>query len=146
MGLAPSELTESDIRMTQHEKFDAEIKRLKEAGMTYSAIARELNTTVDIVKNALYMNSRVSKSKPGRGGRPGRKQVDWKQMDWETLPKVQTSIEKIKASDKPQQITVGWIARSMGLLSKQIDKLPLCRAEILKQCQSLEAFWAEKVL
>ena len=45
---------------------------------------------------------------------------------------ITSSIEKIKASDKPQQITVGWIARSMGLLSKQIDKLPICESEIIK--------------
>ena len=56
------------------------------------------------------------------------------------------TIAGLKSSDKPQRITVGGVARLVGLKSKQIDKLPICYAEIKKHCQSQENFWAEKVL
>ena len=56
------------------------------------------------------------------------------------------TIAGLKSSDKPQRITVGGVARLVGLKSKQIDKLTQCKAEIEKHCQSQEKFWAEKVL
>ena len=56
------------------------------------------------------------------------------------------TIDELKSSEKPQRITIGGVARCVGLKSKQIDKLPICYAEIKKHCQSQENFWAEKVL
>ena len=34
----------------------------------------------------------------------------------------------------------------VGLKSKQIDKLSLCKTEIMRNCQSQEVFWAQKVV
>ena len=62
------------------------------------------------------------------------------------LPKVVETIDRLRSSEKPHRITVGGVAKLVGLKSKQIDKLPLCKAEIEKYCQTQEEFWAEKVL
>ena len=62
------------------------------------------------------------------------------------LPKVVDTIDRLRSSEKPHRITVGGVARIVGLKSKQIDHLPLCKAEIVKHGQSQEEFWAQKVL
>ena len=62
------------------------------------------------------------------------------------LPKVVATIDNLKNSDKPIRITLGSVARHVGLKSKQIDKLPICKSEIIKNAQPQEVYWAEKVV
>ena len=128
------------------EVFDAKILALRQNGCTYSRIAKEMNTSVDVIKNAAYINKRGSKQRARTGGKPGRRPIEWTRMDEEMLPNVIETISGLKNSDKPQRITIGGVARLVGLKSKQIDKLPLCKAEIMRNCQSQEYFWVEKVL
>ena len=128
------------------EVFDAKILALRQNGCTYSSIAKEMNTSIDVIKNAAYINKRGSKQRARAGGKPGRRPIDWQRMDEEMLPNVIETISGLKNSDKPQRITIGGVARLVGLKSKQIDNLPLCKAEIMRNCQSQEYFWAEKVL
>ena len=105
-----------------------------------------MGLSLDTIKNAAYLSKRKTKPRKRRGGKPGRRQFDWQAMDRDMLPKVVATIDNLKASDKPHRITVGGVARLVGLKSKQIDKLPLCKAEIEQHCQSQEEFWAQKVL
>ena len=128
------------------EVFDAKILALRQNGCTYSSIAKEMNTSIDVIKNAAYINKRGSKQRARTGGKPGRRPIDWENLDIEMLPKVVETIDRLRSSEKPHRITVGGVAKLVGLKSKQIDKLPLCKAEIEKYCQTQEEFWAEKVL
>ena len=101
---------------------------------------------LDTIKNAAYLSKRKTKPRKRRGGKPGRRPIDWESLDREMLHRVIETISGLKNSDKPVRITVGGVARLVGLKSKQIDQLPLCKAEIEKYCQTQEKFWAQKVV
>ena len=105
-----------------------------------------MSTSVDTIKNAVYAAKKRSKPRARKGNKPGRRPIDWENLDIEMLPKVVETIDRLRSSEKPHRITVGGVAKLVGLKSKQIDKLPLCKAEIEKYCQTQEEFWAEKVL
>ena len=91
---------------------------------------------------------REVKAKPRArtGGKPGRRPIDWDSLDSEMLPKVVETISELKSSEKPQRITLGGVASIVGLKSKQIEKLPLCKATIMQDAQTQEMYWAQKVV
>jgi len=147
LGIEPQDYQgETKSEKTQNEVFDIKIHLLHEDGFSYPQIANKMGLSLDTIKNAAYLSKRKTKPRKRRGGKPGRRQFDWQAMDRDMLPKVVATIDNLKASDKPHRITIGGVARLVGLKSKQIDKLPLCKAEIMRNCQSQEVFWAQKVL
>lgn len=134
------------LEKTQQEMFDEKIQYLRQEGYSYPKIAELMGYSVDTIKNAAYSKSKQTKPRKGRGGKPGRRPLDWESLDREMLPKVKEVIEKLRISKKPQRITVGGVARLVGLKSKRIDKLSLCKAEIERNYQTQEQHWARKVL
>ena len=136
---------EKEERESQ-EIFDDKIAELHNKGYSYPKIAELMGYSVDIIKNAAYSKSKQTKPRKRRDGKPGRRPLDWGSLDREMLPKVVETITELRSSEKPHRITVGGVARIVGLKSKQIDHLPLCKAEIVKHGQSQEEFWAQKVL
>ena len=147
LGIEPQDYQgETKSEKTQNEVFDIKIHLLHEEGLSYSQIANKMGLSLDTIKNAAYLSKRKTKPRMNKGGKPGRRPLDWDSLDSEMLPKVVETITELKSSDKPQRITVGGVARLVGLKSKQIDKLTQCKAEIEQHCQSQEEFWAEKVL
>ena len=147
LGIEPQDYQgETKSEKTQNEVFDIKIHLLHEDGFSYPQIANKMGLSLDTIKNAAYLSKRKTKPRKRRGGKPGRRQFDWQAMDRDMLPKIIETISGLKNSDKPQRITIGGVARLVGLKSKQIDKLPLCKAEIEKYCQTQEEFWAQKVL
>ena len=146
LGVKPSDYLDGDIfDKSQLEMFDERIHNLHETGLSYPKIAEIMQQSVDTIKNAAYAKTRKAVKRASRGGKPGRRPIDWQAMDKEMLPKVKEVIEKLRISKKPQRITVGGVARLVGLKSKRIDKLSLCKAEIEEHCQTQEQNWAQKV-
>ena len=147
LGIESSELhEESDTNKFQYEVFDNQIGELHNGGLSYPQIAKRMGLSIHTIKNAAYLKTKKTKPRQKRGGKPGRRPIDWPRMDEDMLPKVVETISELKSSDKPQRITLGGVASIVGLKSKQIDKLPLCKAEIMRNCQSQEVYWAQKVL
>lgn len=147
LGIEPQDYQgETKSEKTQNEVFDIKIHLLHEDGLSYSQIANKMGLSLDTIKNAAYISKRKAKPRDRKGDKPGRRPLDWDSLDSEMLAKVVETITELKSSDKPQRITVGGVARLVGLKSKQIDKLTQCKAEIEQHCQSQEEFWAEKVL
>ena len=147
LGIESSKLQEeSDTKKFQYEVFDNQIGELHNGGLSYPQIAKRMGLSIHTIKNAAYLKTKKTKPRKRRGGKPGRRPIDWESLDREILPKVVETIDELKSSEKPQRITIGGVARLVGLKSKQINQLPLCKSEILKHCQSQEAFWAEKVV
>ena len=136
---------EKEERESQ-EIFDDKIAELHNKGYSYPKIAELMGYSVDIIKNAAYSKSKQTKPRKRRDGKPGRRPLDWGSLDREMLPKVVETITELRSSERPHRITIGGVARIVGLKSKQIDQLPLCKAEIVKHGQSQEEFWAQKVL
>ena len=147
LGVTPIEFQKvAKYDVAQEDVFDERIKTLREKGLSYPKIAEIMSTSVDTIKNAVYAAKRRSKQRARKGNKPGRRPLDWENLDIEMLPKVVETIDRLRSSEKPHRITVGGVAKLVGLKSKQIDKLPLCKVEIEKYCQTQEEFWAEKVL
>ena len=147
LEINPFELQEAKNAVpSQNDIFDDQVRKLHESGLSYPQIATQMGLPLDTIKNAAYISKRKAKQRAKKGNKPGRQPLDWPRMDEEMLHRVIETIAGLKSSDKPQRITVGGVARLVGLKSKQIDKLPICYAEIKKHCQSQENFWAEKVL
>ena len=119
---------EKEERESQ-EIFDDRIAELHNKGYSYPKIAELMGYSVDIIKNAAYSKSKQTKPRKRRDGKPGRRPLEWTRMDEEMLPKVIEMIDNLKNSDKPIRITLGSVARRVGLKSKQIDKLTQCKAE-----------------
>ena len=147
LGVSPIEFQKVvKFDETQEEVFDERIKTLREKGFCYPQIAEIMSTSVDTIKNAVYAPKKNPKQRARKGGKPGRRPLDWERLDQEMLPRVIETITELKSSEKPVRITVGGVARIVGLKSKQIDKLPLCKAEIEKYRQTQEELWAQKVV
>ena len=147
LEISPFELQEAKNAVpSQNNIFDDQIRKLHESGLSYPQIATQMGVSLNTIKNAAYLKTKKSKPRKRRGGKPGRRPLEWTRMDEEMLPKVIEMIDNLKNSDKPIRITLGSVARHVGLKSKQIDKLTQCKAEIMRNCQSQEVFWAEKVL
>ena len=147
LGIAPTTLQDgTTVEKPQNELFDDQIIELRKEGLSYPKIAEIMGQSVDAIKNAAYIKAKKTKPRKRRGGKPGRRPMDWQAMDKEILPKVKEVIEKLKISEKPQRITLGGVARIVGLRPKQIYKLSLCKAEIERNYQTQEQHWARKVL
>lgn len=147
LNIAPIEFQKATILdKKQEDVFDERIKSLREKGLSYPKIAETMNTSVYTIKNAVYAPKKNPKQRARKGGKPGRRPLDWERLDQEMLPRVIETITELKSSEKPVRITVGGVARIVGLKSKQIDKLPLCKAEIEKYRQTQEELWAQKVV
>lgn len=147
LGIESSELhEESDTNKFQYEVFDNQIGELHNEGLSYPQIASQMDLSLNTIKNAVYSKNKRPKLRKKKGGKPGRRPIDWDNCDKEILPKVVETISGLKNSDKPVRITVGGVAKLVGLKSKQIDKLPLCKAEIEKYRQTQEELWAQKVV
>ena len=147
LGIESSKLQEeSDTKKFQYEVFDNQIGELHNGGLSYPQIAKRMGLSIHTIKNAAYLKTKKTKPRQKRGGKPGRRPIDWERLDQEMLPRVIETITELKSSEKPVRITVGGVARLIGLKSKQIDKLTQCKAEIEQHCQSQEEFWAQIVL
>lgn len=136
-----------------YEVFDDTIHSLRQLGFSYPKIAETMGYSVDIIKNAAYMNRNNTKDKkvlPQKKkvskGRPGRREIDWSTMDNELLPKAAELLSKWKDNAVPKRITINAVSKKLGLKSKQIYNLPQCLSLIKKSCQTQEEFWAEKVV
>ena len=147
LGINPFELQKAKNAVpSQNYIFDDKIRILHESGLSYPQIASQMGLSLNTIKNTVYSKNKRPKPRKRRGGKPGRQPLDWERLDQEMLPKVIEMIDNLKNSDKPIRITLGSVARHVGLKSKQIDKLPICKSEIIKNAQSQEVYWAEKVV
>ena len=147
LNIAPIEFQKAKIfDKKQEDVFDERIKTMRDNGLSYPKIAEIMSASVDTIKNAVYATKKRSKPRARKGVKPGRRPIDWESLDIEMLPKVVDTIDRLRSSERPHRITIGGVARIVGLKSKQIDQLPLCKAEIVKHGQSQEEFWAQKVL
>jgi len=73
--------------------------------------------------------------------------VDWDKRDAELLPKVKEVIKEMKEG-KPERITWSTIGGKLGIsgwLSKRKEKLPLTKAYIDSELESLEEFHIRKI-
>ena len=88
---------------------------------------------------------KLNRKKVYTNAKPGSKARDWNSVDNVALPKVQKAIETLKRIEPPKRVSDYAIERMLKLPSKQIQKLPKCRTEVLKHSETQTQFWARKI-
>lgn len=142
------ELTNMELPDTSpYRQFDDRVFDLHDKGFNYAQIARKLGASYDYVKVigvGRSKNTHPPKSNPLKGG---VKAKDYNSLDNDTLPMVKTLISDLKSSEeRPIKITRGLIARKLDIPYKQLDKMPLCLAEINRHYESQEQYWAREII
>lgn len=91
-----------------------------------------------------YVPSCKSKESHTNGG---AKKHDWNAKDIDTLPKVIDAIASVRQhpDQRPVRISVGMIERMLGMPKNGLRNYPLCRAEIMKNTESQEQYWAREL-
>ncbi len=133
---------------SQQQLFDEEIQRLQEQGLDYAKIADQLNASIHTVKcisQGRYGTYHKQKSQPLKSG---AKVKDWHEIDRYNLPLVQSAIQSLQGNGtkRPKRITVAAIEKLVNLRPKQLDNMPLCKAEIQSHTMSQEEYWAIEVV
>lgn len=80
--------------------------------------------------------------------RCGAVSLAWEQMDMELLPEVKINCLKIYSGDgeRPHKVTMQAVQKMMNLPDKRLDKMPMCKAEILSYKESQKQYWAREVV
>ena len=133
---------------SQQQRFDEEIQRLHEQGLDYAKIADQLNASIHTVKcisQGRYGTYHKQKSQPLKSG---AKVKDWHEIDRYNLPLVQSAIQSLQGNGttRPRRITVAAIEKMVNLRPKQLDNMPMCKAEIQRHTISQEEYWAIEVV
>lgn len=133
---------------TQEQLFDEKIHLLHEQGLNYPQIAEHMNASINTVKAIGEKRYGTYHKQPKKTLKSGAKPKDWKKMDVELLPAVKKAIKQLQrdGTTRPKRITVFAIEKILDLRPKQIDNLPLCKAEIKKHCISQQQYWALEIV
>ena len=129
---------------SQKQRFIENVKELSNQGYKTSEIGRMLNASEESIH-------RVTNPSPPkehfRGVRKGKTKEDWGKLDAESLPAIKGAISKLKnEKGRPGRVTLRAVCKSMGWPSKRLNCLPLCKAEVLKNIEPIEEFWAKEVI
>lgn len=69
--------------------------------------------------------------------------------DEEILSRVRKAVKSIyNSSEKPERVTVGAVGRKIGniyLLQKSLDKMPMTKEYLQKECESIKQFQDRRV-
>lgn len=112
----------------------------------YQQVAEELDLDYEMVRR---IGDAVLKHYENRGNIHRRKRsLAWDKMDKEMLPRVKETVKKMYHSgqERPQRVTVSAVQRALNLPEKRLEKLPLCKAEILKYRESQKEYWAREAV
>lgn len=133
---------------TQEQLFDEKIYQLHDQGLKYPQIAEHLNASLNIVKSIGEKKYGTYHKQPKKPLKGGAKPKDWKQIDAIMLQDVKIAIKKLQGDEttRPKKITISAIEKMLNLRPKQIDNLPLCKAEIKKHYISQQEYWAMEVV
>ncbi|WP_027627172.1 TniQ family protein [Ruminiclostridium cellobioparum] len=114
----------------------------------YRRVSKELDADFDIVKNIGDAVLKIYQTEHRVQQKCGAKGYQWSKRDTELLPEVKRTIKELygNGADRPHKITPSLISRKLELPDKQLEKLPLCKAEILKYEESQQHYWAREVV
>lgn len=114
----------------------------------FEKIAKEQGIDYELVRSigeAVLFEYRKENRVKQKGG---AKSLQWERMDEELLPEIKNNCLKMygNGSERPHRVTIEAVRKSMNLPCKRIEKLPRCKAEILRYHESMEEYWAREVI
>ena len=150
LRVTPEELANIHLPdKTQAERFDEAVFRLKGEGKGPTEISRRLGASVATVrtvlrKDGIEMGGRKKRSNCKGGAKP----KDWEQIDREMLPKVKKVVAEMKGdgSCRPKRVSIAAVERALGLATRSLSHMSMCRREVEKHTQTSEEDWASEVL
>ena len=121
---------------------------MKNRDVIYRRVSDELAADYDTVKIIGDAVLKVYQADHRIQQKCGAKGYQWSKRDTELLPEVKRTIKELygNGAERPHKITPSLISRKLGLPDKQLEKLPLCKAEILKHEESQQHYWAREVV
>lgn len=133
---------------TQQQLFDEQVFILHEQGLNYAEIARKLSGSYETVKAIGERRYGTYHKAKETAIKPGAKQKDWYKLDDAMLPLVKQAIYQLHGNSltRPKRVTTFAVEKLLHLPSKQINNLPKCKAEIQKNYESQEQYWAREVV
>lgn len=149
LNVSVDELVHMELpERTQEQRFDEQIFVLKEQGLKYPEIAKRLGASVNVVKpigEKRYGTYHKGQKEPLKSG---AKTKDWEKVDKATLSRVRDAVSKLQGDGdiRPKKVSPFAIEKILGLPSKRLDNLPLCRAEIERHIESQQEYWAREVV
>lgn len=123
-------------------------EEIKHMDTLYRRVSKELDADFDIVKTIGDAVLKAYQTEHRVQQKSGVKGYQWSKRDTELLPEVRRTIKELygNGAERPHKITPSLISRKLGLPDKQLEKLPLCKAEILKHEESQQHYWAREVV
>lgn len=147
LGVSPLEFVEMKLPLkSQYDSFLEEVHALKNQGVGYLDISKRMGVDVTTIRSILGVRKNHSRHYQCKN-KSSRCKYDYDALDKELLPKVQEIVQDSFCSgEKPKRITFRRIENILGLKSKVLDKLSLCREYILSHMESIEAFWIREII
>ena len=150
IGITADELIQMKMpEKTQQQLFDEAVFRLHEQGVKYPAIAKVLGAPYETVKaigEGRY--GKTNHKTPKTPLKSGVKPRNWRQIDEDTLPLVKAAISQLQGdgTTRPKKVTIFAVEKILHLSSKKISLyLPKCLAEIQRNKELQEQYWAREV-
>lgn len=113
----------------------------------YQQVAEELQVDYDLVcKIGEAVLKRYERKE--RIVQRRKRTFAWEKMDAEMLPNVKKTVKRLyqTGEERPRRITVFLVQKEMGFPDKRFDKLPKCKAEILKYQETQKEYWARQAV
>ena len=150
LGVSATELVNMKLpEKSQQQLFDEEVYRLHDEGLKYPEIAKRLNASYEVVKAIGGRRYGTRHKLPKIPMKSGAKPQNWQQIDEDTLPFVKDAIRRLQGdgTTRPRRVTVFAVEKMLNLPGKQISLcLPQCLAEIRRNEESQEQYWAREVV
>lgn len=134
-GIKATELAEIPAKATQQTRHPVYHQVAEELGLDYDLVQRIGDAVLKHYENRENVHRR-------------KRSLAWDKMDKEMLPRVKETVKKMYHSgqERPQRVTVSAVQRALNLPEKRLEKLPLCKAEILKYQESQKEYWAREAV
>lgn len=133
---------------TQEQLFDEKVKQMREAGMSYPAIAEQLGASVNIVKPIGALSYKKHHISSMLSEKSGVKPNDWNCIDKDLLPQVRQVAKKLYGTrtERPHRVSVTTVCRIMELPEGYLKHLTLCLEAVKKYAESQQEYWAREVV
>ena len=148
LNIPASKLCNPELpELSQTERFNQEVANLQEKGLGSHRIGSMLGVSSSTALKANRANSGNGREK-WYGNRKGCNLKYWEQFDKEHLEEVKQVIHTIYTGEgnRPMRVSIRGVEKAMGWPGKRLYFLPLCKAEVEKNIETQQEYWAREVV
>lgn len=146
LGISADDIVNPTLpKVSQTEKFCAEVARLQKQGLGCYKIAKIVGSSPT---TALRINRKRVKAEHDYGVCKGIRRCDWDVMDRDMLPIVkQKALEFYSGNGgRPKRVTESAITKALGLPAKRFSYLPMCMEVLQEYKEDYQHYWAREIV